>query len=112
MLVDNSTDIPTTGRITSHQVSPFATTSLHGELAPNGDLNVTVLASRKLQIEAEVTTGHGETTHVVWQQNLQYENLQIYLLNATQQAGPHFPIRHLTPNSCDVCSDIDRQPDK
>ncbi|KAF8582025.1 hypothetical protein K439DRAFT_1392175 [Ramaria rubella] len=76
---------PTTGKITSYDASPFATTSVHGTLALNGDLNVTVQASRNLKIEAEVISGSGVTTKVEWQQNLNYQNLQIYRNDATTQ---------------------------
>jgi Peptide N-acetyl-beta-D-glucosaminyl asparaginase amidase A len=87
VLVDHSTNKTTTGKITRYDVPPFATTSVQGVPSANGDLRVTVQASRHLTIEADVTSGGGETTHVVWQQNLQYNNLQIYLQNASRQAG-------------------------
>lgn len=86
VLVDHSTNVTTTGKITRYDVSPFATSSTQGVPSANGDLRVTVQASRQLTIEAEVISGRGESTHVVWQQNLQYSNLQLYLQNSTTQA--------------------------
>jgi hypothetical protein len=87
VITDPTSNGTTTGNITSYEVAPFATTSVRGTLAENGDLNVTVQAARQLKIEADVTNASGKTTHVVWQQNLQYQNLQIYRENATTQVG-------------------------
>lgn len=87
VIVDHSTNRTTTGKITSYQGPPFVTSSVHGSPATNGDLNVTLHASHSLTIEADVTSGSGDTTHVVWQQNLQYRNLQIYRENATIQVS-------------------------
>lgn len=91
VLVDHSTNVTTTGKITRYDVSPFATSSTQGVPSANGDLRVTVQASRQLTIEAEVISGRGESNHVVWQQNLQYSNLQLYLQNSTTQARRCLP---------------------
>ena len=76
---------PTTGKITSYSASPFAVTTTTGSVGANGDVNVTVTASRKIHVEANVVSGSGKTTHVVWDQNLEYQNVQNYLENATIQ---------------------------
>ena len=76
---------PTTGKITKYDAPLFAETSTTGTVGANGDVNVTVSASRSIHIEAEVTSGSGETTHVVWTQNLQYSNTQNYLDNTFVQ---------------------------
>ena len=75
----------TTGKITNYQVPQFATSSLQGNLANNGDLNVTVRAAHKLLIEADVISGSGSVNQVTWQQDLSYSNLQIYRENALIQ---------------------------
>lgn len=77
--------MPTTGRITKYDVSPFASTSTHASFGRNGDFNVTVEATRRIAIEADIISGSGNKTHVIWQQNLAYNNLQIYLQNFTEQ---------------------------
>lgn len=68
----------TTGKITKYEASPFGTSSATASIG-NGDVNITVKASRSLHIEAEVVSGSGQTTHVVWQQELSYSNTQFYL---------------------------------
>lgn len=80
---------PTTGRITSYAANPFATTTTNGSVGANGDVNITVTATRSLHVEAEIRSGSGKTIHVVWTQDLQYINTQNYLKNATIQVGIH-----------------------
>ncbi|RPD66354.1 hypothetical protein L226DRAFT_478924 [Lentinus tigrinus ALCF2SS1-7] len=75
---------PTTGKITRYDAQPFAQTSITGSVG-DGDVNVTVSATRNIHIESEITSGSGKTTHVVWTQSLQYSNTQNYLDNATIQ---------------------------
>ena len=55
---------PTTGKITHYDAPLFAETDTTGSVGTNGDVNVTVSASRKIHIEAEVTSGSGKTTQV------------------------------------------------
>ncbi|KAI0748346.1 peptide N-acetyl-beta-D-glucosaminyl asparaginase amidase A-domain-containing protein [Daedaleopsis nitida] len=76
---------PTTGKITRYDAPPFAQTSVTGSVGDNGDVNITVAATRAIHIESEITSGSGKTTHVVWEQNLQYTNTQNYLDNAFVQ---------------------------
>lgn len=76
---------PTTGKITHYDAPLFAETDTTGSVGTNGDVNVTVSASRKIHIEAEVTSGSGKTTHVVWSQTLEYSNTQNYLDNTFVQ---------------------------
>ncbi|KAI0807607.1 peptide N-acetyl-beta-D-glucosaminyl asparaginase amidase A-domain-containing protein [Fomes fomentarius] len=72
---------PTTGKITVHDAPLFAETSTTGNVGQNGDVNITVTATRNIHIEAEITSGSGETTQVVWEQTLSYSNTQNYLDN-------------------------------
>ncbi|RDX56537.1 hypothetical protein OH76DRAFT_1509456 [Lentinus brumalis] len=76
---------PTTGKITRYDAQPFADTTITGNIGENGDVNVTVAATRNIHIESEFTSGSGKTTHVVWTQSLQYSNTQNYLDNTTIQ---------------------------
>jgi Peptide N-acetyl-beta-D-glucosaminyl asparaginase amidase A len=75
----------TTGKITRYDVSPFGHSSSSASLGSNGDINITVQASRSLTIEADVKSGSGSTTHVVWQQDLSYSNTQFYMNNFSVQ---------------------------
>ncbi|KAI0647264.1 peptide N-acetyl-beta-D-glucosaminyl asparaginase amidase A-domain-containing protein [Trametes meyenii] len=70
---------PTTGKITKYEASPFAVANTTGSVGDNGDVNVTVSASRSIHVEAEITSGSGKTTHVVWSQNLEFSNTQQFL---------------------------------
>ncbi|KAI0082802.1 hypothetical protein K474DRAFT_29725 [Panus rudis PR-1116 ss-1] len=72
---------PTTGNITVYDVEPFAKTSTTGVVAPNGDTNFTVSATRSVHIESQFTSGSGKTSHVVFTQDLKYSNTQNYLNN-------------------------------
>ncbi|GJJ12407.1 hypothetical protein Clacol_006649 [Clathrus columnatus] len=74
----------TTGKITKYEAGPFGTSSSSASIG-NGDINITVEASRSLHIEAEVLSGSGQSTHVVWQQELKYTNTQFYLNNFNVQ---------------------------
>jgi hypothetical protein len=77
----------TTGKITSYQADPFATSTTTGSVGGNGDVNITVKATRKIHIEADIMSGSGKSTHVVFSQNLQYSNIQNYLQNTFVQVG-------------------------
>ncbi|KAI0362365.1 hypothetical protein OH77DRAFT_1441853 [Trametes cingulata] len=78
-VVTDSSSRPTTGKITKYEASPFAVSKTTGSVGANGDVNVTVSATRNIHIEAEITSGSGKTTHVVWSQNLQFSNTQNFL---------------------------------
>ena len=82
---------PTTGKITRYDAQPFAETSITGSVGDNGDVNVTVAATRNIHIESEITSGSGKTTHVVWTQSLQYSNTQNYLDNTNIQVSLNPP---------------------
>ena len=87
---------PTTGKITQYNADDFAVTSTTGSVGDNGDVNVTVAATRNIHIEAEITSGSGETTHVVWSQSLQYSNTQNFLDNTFVQVRMVLDIRNST----------------
>ena len=76
---------PTTGNITVFEAPDFATSHISGSVGSNGDVNVTVTATRSIHIEADIVSGNGKSNHVVWKQNLQYSNLQNFLANTTIQ---------------------------
>ncbi|KAI8989648.1 peptide N-acetyl-beta-D-glucosaminyl asparaginase amidase A-domain-containing protein [Trametes punicea] len=80
-VVTDSSSKPTTGKITKYDASPFAVTKTSGSVGDNGDVNVTVSATRNIHIEAEITSGSGKTTHVVWTQSLEFSNTQQFLDN-------------------------------
>ncbi|KAH9901591.1 peptide N-acetyl-beta-D-glucosaminyl asparaginase amidase A-domain-containing protein [Cubamyces lactineus] len=84
-VVTDPSSKPTTGKITKYDVSPFAVTTTTGSVGSNGDVNVTVSATRDILIEAEITSGSGKTTHVVWSQNLAFSNTQQFLDNTAIQ---------------------------
>ncbi|KAH0583869.1 hypothetical protein H2248_009465 [Termitomyces sp. 'cryptogamus'] len=75
----------TTGNITSYMAQPFASATTTGNVADNGDINITVTATRKIHIEADIISGSGELMHVIWTQDLQYSNIQSFLENTTIQ---------------------------
>jgi hypothetical protein len=79
---------PTTGNITRYSVEPFAQTKTTGSVAGNGDVVVTVSATRKLSIEATVVSGSGKVNHVEWSQALDFSSTQYYLDDTKQQVGP------------------------
>ncbi|KAF8759951.1 Peptide N-acetyl-beta-D-glucosaminyl asparaginase amidase A [Rhizoctonia solani] len=83
VFLDSSSE-PTTGKITSYTAPGYSTSDVKG-IAASNDVNVTETASRTLHIEAEVKTGSGKTTKVVWSQDLNFKNVQSYLNNATRQ---------------------------
>ena len=83
MFLDSSS-APTTGKITSYTAPDYGASTVTG-VAAAGDVNVTETASRALHIEAELKTGSGKTTKVVWTQDLGFKNVQSYLSNATRQ---------------------------
>ncbi|CAE6530645.1 unnamed protein product [Rhizoctonia solani] len=83
VFLDSSSE-PTTGKITSYIAPNYGASSVTGIVASN-DVNVTETASRALHIEAELKTGSGKTTKVVWAQDLSFKNVQSYLNNATRQ---------------------------
>ena len=75
---------PTTGKMITYDVSPFATSSSAGSVGTN-EVNITVTATRKIYIEAEILTGSGVPVNVVWAQDLSYQNHQSYVQNGTIQ---------------------------
>ncbi|KAG6818113.1 hypothetical protein H0H87_000018 [Tephrocybe sp. NHM501043] len=81
---------PTTGKIIKYDAPLYAQTTITGAVA-SGEVNTTVTASRKLHVEAQITSGSGtKPVHVVWSQELSYSNTQLYSHNATKQVRVHF----------------------
>lgn len=81
---------PTTGKITTYDVQPYAVTETTAIIGGT-DVNITVNAQRSIKIESTVVSGSGTTNNVVFQQNLDYTNTQYYLNNAYTQVGTYFP---------------------
>ncbi|KAJ7155962.1 peptide N-acetyl-beta-D-glucosaminyl asparaginase amidase A-domain-containing protein [Mycena crocata] len=84
-VITDSSSKRTTGEITSYSADPFAQASTTGSVSDNGDISISVTASRQIHIEANILSGSGKATHVVWSQNLQYINQQDYLDNTLVQ---------------------------
>jgi hypothetical protein len=83
-VVTDKSDAPTTGKITSYEVEPYAKSTTTGSTG-NGEVNVTVSATRKVHIEADIFSGSGKKSHVVWSQDLSFSNNQQYLANTLIQ---------------------------
>ncbi|KAF8964688.1 peptide N-acetyl-beta-D-glucosaminyl asparaginase amidase A-domain-containing protein [Flammula alnicola] len=83
VFVDTSSK-PTTGKMTLYSADPFSQTTTTGTVG-NGDVNVTVSATRKIHIESTIISGSGKVNHVVFTQDLQYNNVQNFLDNAQIQ---------------------------
>ncbi|KAH9064366.1 peptide N-acetyl-beta-D-glucosaminyl asparaginase amidase A-domain-containing protein [Lactarius vividus] len=81
--LDSST-APTTGKITRYEAPNFATSSVLSSVRGE-DVNITVKASRRVHIEAEIIAGSGTRTEVVFSQDLEYSNVQNYLQNFDTQ---------------------------
>ncbi|KDQ19860.1 hypothetical protein BOTBODRAFT_27282 [Botryobasidium botryosum FD-172 SS1] len=88
-VVLDPSDKPTTGSITSYSAPEFPTGTVSGTppAAPPSDADVdfTVKASHALRIEANITTGSGKQTHVVWQQQFSFSNMHHYADQANTQ---------------------------
>lgn len=87
VFVDRSSK-PTIGKITQYSADPFSATTTVGNVGDNGDVNVTVTASRKIHIESTIISGSGKKNRVVWSQDLQYKNVQNFLNNTLIQVYP------------------------
>lgn len=78
-VITDTSSKPTTGKITVYDASPFAVTNTTGTVSADGDVVVTVTATRNIHIESEIVSGSGKVTHVVWSQSLTYSNTQSFL---------------------------------
>ncbi|KZP11978.1 hypothetical protein FIBSPDRAFT_755761 [Athelia psychrophila] len=86
-VVTDSSSEPTTGNMTQYTASPYAVTATTGSVGANGDVKVTVKATREIQIESTFKSGSGKVTDVVWKQSLSYQNVQTYASNNSIQAS-------------------------
>ncbi|KAF8212233.1 peptide N-acetyl-beta-D-glucosaminyl asparaginase amidase A-domain-containing protein [Mycena galopus ATCC 62051] len=84
-VVTDSSSERTTGNITSYSAEPYAVTSTTGSVSANGDISITVKASRQIHITADIVSGSGKRNQVVVSQNLEYVNQQDYLDNTLVQ---------------------------
>lgn len=83
----DSSSKPTKGKITKYKADPYPVAKVTGNVAENGDVNVTVSASRSLTIEAEIIAGSGKRTLVHWSQDLSFRNDQVFTDGANTQVG-------------------------
>ncbi|KAJ4487951.1 peptide N-acetyl-beta-D-glucosaminyl asparaginase amidase A-domain-containing protein [Lentinula aciculospora] len=107
VILDASSD-PTTGNMTVHSASDFADTSITGSVTDFGHFNATVTATRDIRIEADILSGSGQLTHVVWIQDLQFSNIQTYKNNGIQATLTQTSIGNSssTHNGVTVLSDV------
>ncbi|KAF7363451.1 Peptide-N4-(N-acetyl-beta-glucosaminyl)asparagine amidase A [Mycena sanguinolenta] len=84
-VITDSSSERTTGNITSYSAEPFAVASTTGSVDANGDIHITVTASRQINITAEIVSGSGKRNTVVVSQTLEYVNQQDYLDNTLVQ---------------------------
>ncbi|KAJ3813211.1 peptide N-acetyl-beta-D-glucosaminyl asparaginase amidase A-domain-containing protein [Lentinula aff. lateritia] len=77
-VVTASTTNPTTGNMTVYEADDFPVTSATANVASNGDVIITVTASRTIHIESDVCSDD-VCTAVVFDQSLNYSNVQTYL---------------------------------
>ncbi|KAJ3919138.1 peptide N-acetyl-beta-D-glucosaminyl asparaginase amidase A-domain-containing protein [Lentinula edodes] len=80
VILDTSFE-PTIGNMTVHSASNYADTSITGFVEDFGQFNATVTAMRNIHIEADILSGSGQLTHVIWTQDLQFLNIQTYRNN-------------------------------
>ncbi|KAL5529020.1 hypothetical protein ACEPAG_4994 [Sanghuangporus baumii] len=85
VVTDPNSEAQTTGNITLYDAQPFAVTQTTGSVGEDGDVNVTVSASRSVRIEATVVSGSGGVNNVVVRQQLEYSNTQNYFQDAAVQ---------------------------
>lgn len=104
----------TTGRITKYEVQPFAQTTTTGSAA-NSAVSATVSAARNVHIEADIVSGSGEKTHVVWSQSLSFSNVQTYHQNGSVQVRSYYAdctcsTIHLAARLCDSTPRVRSRP--
>lgn len=86
-VVRDASGRPTTGRIERYEAGPYGAASDAVAVAENGDVTVTVKASRKVYVESTIKSGSGKATTVVWSQDLQFQNVQQYINDSYVQVG-------------------------
>jgi hypothetical protein len=73
--------------MTLYDAQPFSVASSTVNVSANGDVVITVTASRQLKIESEIISGSGKTNLAVFTQNLHFSNTQEYLQNLSIQVN-------------------------
>lgn len=84
-VITDTSNNPTSGRMTSYKADDYAITSVSSKESRNGDVTITVKASRQISITSDIVSGSGKRNHVSWTQSLSYQNIQLYQKNATVQ---------------------------
>ncbi|KAF9069614.1 peptide N-acetyl-beta-D-glucosaminyl asparaginase amidase A-domain-containing protein [Rhodocollybia butyracea] len=77
-IVTASTSTPTTGNMTVYEADELPVSNASASVAKNGDIIITTTGSRTVHIESNVCSGD-VCTSVVFDQSLQYSNVQSYL---------------------------------
>ena len=80
----DSSSKPTTGNITRYEATDFATWST-SVMKGDVDMDITVNASHRVHIEADIIAGSGARNKVVYTQNLNYTIVQSYLDSFSKQ---------------------------
>ncbi|KAG5651591.1 hypothetical protein H0H81_008112 [Sphagnurus paluster] len=108
-VITDSSSKPTTGNMTVYDAPLFSQTSTGGVFGLK-KVNIQVNATRKLHIEANILSGSGKATHVVWKQDLSYSNQQSYIQDAEYQvlrqsaSGKNIATHNGVPSVVDVFS--------
>jgi hypothetical protein len=89
-VITDSSPNTTTGNITSYIAEPYATTTTSGTVGDDGEVVITVTASRQITIEAEILSGSGKSTNVVWSQDLNYSNTQHFMGDSNVQVSQSY----------------------
>jgi hypothetical protein len=76
---------PTTGKITTYDVQPYATTGTTASIG-GADVNITVKAQRSIKIESTIISGSGTTNNVIFQQNLDYTCCKYSVIGTSRTA--------------------------
>lgn len=89
-VVTDSSNEPTTGKMTVYNASPFAESSNTGNIDTPGEVTIAVKATRKIHIGADITSGSGGKTHIIWSQDLLYSNNQNHRDKGALRVGRFF----------------------
>ncbi|KAF8894618.1 peptide N-acetyl-beta-D-glucosaminyl asparaginase amidase A-domain-containing protein [Infundibulicybe gibba] len=107
-VITDPSEKATTGEITLYSAPAFAQSTTKGSSGGVGEIDFTVQATRSIHIESNIISGSGHRTHVVWKQNLQYDNHQTYKQNGTLQTLQQLASGSMssTHNNVPMVSDI------
>jgi len=78
VVTSSTTSSPTTGNMTVYEAEDFPVSTAAATVSENGDVVITVTANRTIHIESDVCSD-GTCETVIFDQSLQYTNVQTYL---------------------------------